>query len=92
MVRMKKRLIPIVLFLSLVGLGGLSLVSIHNLQGNARVINYTGVVRGATQRLVKEELKGRADDALIARLDGIMAVSYTHLDVYKRQALKWPRI
>ena len=65
---MKKRLIPIVLFLSLVGLGGLSLVSIHN----ARVINYTGVVRGATQRLVKEELKGRADDALIARLDGIM--------------------
>mgnify|MGYP000744985677 CR=1 FL=1 len=67
---MKKRLIPIVLFLSLVGLGGLSLVSIHNLQGNARVINYTGVVRGATQRLVKEELKGRADDALIARLDG----------------------
>ena len=69
---MKKRLIPIVLFLSLVGLGGLSLVSIHNLQGNARVINYTGVVRGATQRLVKEELKGRADDALIARLDGIM--------------------
>ena len=44
---MKKRLIPIVLFLSLVGLGGLSLVSIHNLQGNARVINYTGVVRGA---------------------------------------------
>ena len=40
--------------------------------GNARVINYTGVVRGATQRLVKEELKGRADDALIARLDGIM--------------------
>ena len=72
MVRMKKRLIPIVLFLSLVGLGGLSLVSIHNLQGNARVINYTGVVRGATQRLVKEELKGRTDDALIARLDGIM--------------------
>ena len=69
---MKKRLIPIVLFLSLVGLGGLSLVSIHNLQGNARVINYTGVVRGATQRLVKEELKGRTDDALIARLDGIM--------------------
>ena len=60
---MKKRLIPIVLFLSLVGLGGLSLVSIHNLQGNARVINYTGVVRGATQRLVKEELKGRTDDA-----------------------------
>ena len=32
MVRMKKRLIPIVLFLSLVGLGGLSLVSIHNLR------------------------------------------------------------
>ena len=69
---MKKKLIPFVLFLSLLGLGALSLLSIHNLQGNARVINYTGVVRGATQRLVKEELKGHADDALIEHLDGIL--------------------
>lgn len=46
---MKKRLIPIVLFL--LDWEALSSVSIHNLQGNARVINYTGVVRGATSAL-----------------------------------------
>lgn len=40
--------------------------------GNARVINYSGIVRGATQKLVKEELSGYQDDALIARLDGII--------------------
>lgn len=40
--------------------------------GDARIINYSGLVRGATQKLVKEELSGQADDALIARLDGII--------------------
>lgn len=69
---MKRKLIPILLSLSLICLGGLSLLSIYNLQGNARVINYAGVVRGATQRLVKEELQGQTDDALIARLDSIL--------------------
>lgn len=40
--------------------------------GNARIINYSGIVRGATQKLVKEELSGYQDDDLIARLDGII--------------------
>lgn len=44
---------------------------IQNL-GNARIINYSGIVRGATQQLVKEELAGQRDDVLIQRLDGII--------------------
>lgn len=40
--------------------------------GDARIINYAGLVRGATQRLVKEEMNGKPDDELIARLDGII--------------------
>ena len=60
------------LLVALILSGLLSLYSMGNLQGNARVINYTGVVRGATQRLVKEELEGHRDDALISRLDGII--------------------
>lgn len=50
----------------------LSLTSINMLRGNARVVNYAGIVRGATQRLVKKELHGYPDDALVARLDSII--------------------
>lgn len=47
--------------------------AVEHLQGNARVINYAGIVRGATQRVVKNELYGIADDAQIQRLDSIIA-------------------
>lgn len=50
----------------------LSFTSIHHLRGTARVVNYAGIVRGATQRLVKKELQGYPDDALRARLDSIV--------------------
>jgi diguanylate cyclase (GGDEF)-like protein len=50
----------------------MALVSIQHQHGNARVVNYVGIVRGATQRLVKEELRGEPDDKLIRRLDGIV--------------------
>ncbi len=42
-----------------------------NLQGTARVINYSGLVRGATQREVKLEITGNGDDELITYLDKI---------------------
>lgn len=51
---------------------GLSLTTMLQMQGNARVINYTGIVRGATQRLVKQELNGLSNDELIRDLDGIV--------------------
>lgn len=69
---MQKRVIPVLLAAALLILGFISVVSIHDLQGGARVINYAGVVRGATQRLVKQELNGEANDALAAKLDGIL--------------------
>lgn len=50
----------------------LSLASIRQLQGNARVINYVGIVRGATQRLIKKELRGDQDDTLLAWLESIV--------------------
>ena len=63
------RFLLVPLSLSLVLTGVLSLFTIRNLQGNARVINYTGIVRGATQRLVKQELNHQADDAMIGNLE-----------------------
>lgn len=50
----------------------LIMVWVQSLQGTARVINYTGIVRGATQRLVKLELMGKPNPDLEARLDGIL--------------------
>lgn len=69
---MKKKIFPLFIAAALLVLGTLSVLSINELQGNARVINYTGVVRGATQRLVKQEISGEPNDALINRLDGII--------------------
>lgn len=69
---MQKRIIPIILAVALLITGLISVFSIHGLQGNGRIINYAGVVRGATQRLVKQELNGQPNDALIAKLDGIL--------------------
>lgn len=51
----------------------ISISSVKRLQGDARVINYTGIVRGATQLLVKQELNQMENDELIARLDRILA-------------------
>lgn len=66
----------IILSIALIGLfiafSNISLASVRNLQGDARVINYTGIVRGATQRLVKQELHQMENDPLIAKLDKIL--------------------
>ena len=45
---------------------------INNLQGTARVINYAGIVRGATQREVKLEIVGQKNDDLLHYLDEII--------------------
>ena len=48
--------IVLILGVALIVSSVFSLLTIQNLEGNARVINYSGIVRGATQRLVKQEL------------------------------------
>ena len=40
--------------------------------GDSRIINYTGIVRGATEKLVKNEISGDPNEPLINRLDGIL--------------------
>ncbi|MDR1669601.1 MAG: response regulator [Oscillospiraceae bacterium] len=47
----------------------LILRAVHEMSGDARVVNYSGLVRGATQRLVKLELSYRENDALMATLE-----------------------
>lgn len=53
--------------------------------GDARIINYSGLVRGATQRLVKEELNGERDDALIRYIDDIIQNLQTGKGEYNLQ-------
>ena len=67
------KIVPALLIVAFTFLSGVSLYYINKLQGHARVINYTGIVRGATQQLVKQELHHVCDDLLIMRLDGIIS-------------------
>jgi methyl-accepting chemotaxis protein len=51
-----------------------AIVTISLLQGmllDGRVVNHAGIVRGATQRLVKLELAGKPADKLLARIESI---------------------
>lgn len=48
------------------------MIWVNSLQGTARVVNYTGIIRGATQRLVKLELMDNQNPDLEERLDGIL--------------------
>jgi diguanylate cyclase (GGDEF)-like protein len=74
----KEFLVIIVAVVMLASVSALSLISISEQGGNARVVNYMGIVRGGTQRLIKEELYNSPTDALEKRdklqnrLDGIV--------------------
>lgn len=72
----RKLLYKIVQLVSVVILG-IVLFNIFQLvnviQGTGRVINYTGIIRGGTQRLVKLETNGIPKDDLMLYLDGILA-------------------
>ncbi|MBI4686793.1 MAG: methyl-accepting chemotaxis protein [Nitrospirae bacterium] len=45
---------------------------IHGMTGDSRVVNYAGIVRGGTQRLIKLEISGQPSDKLIAKIDAII--------------------
>lgn len=59
-------------FLAMVLLCTFAIHSIYKAQSYAQLINYVGIVRGATQRLVKLELSGKPSDENIKYLDDIM--------------------
>jgi diguanylate cyclase (GGDEF)-like protein len=68
----REYLLILVIVLLFICVSGFSMISLYQLEGNARVINYAGIVRGATQRLVKKEIRGYPDNSLIVRLDSII--------------------
>lgn len=85
-----RALIPTILCLSLITTVFISISSMDSLHGNARVINYIGIVRGATQRLIKKELNHVPDDELIKELDHILSGLLNGSDDYHLVKLKNP--
>lgn len=70
--RAVSRVLQSILISLLIVLVIIMMIQIDHLQGTARVINYAGLVRGATQRLVKLEITGSQNDELVQYLDDIL--------------------
>lgn len=70
--RLPGKTVPILLTILFCFVSIISFSTILRMQGNARVINYTGIVRGATQRLVKQEMNNSSNDELIEYLNEIL--------------------
>jgi methyl-accepting chemotaxis protein len=47
-------------------------INISGMKRDGRVVNHAGIVRGGTQRLVKQELSAKQNDKLSKKLDGIV--------------------
>ena len=60
------------LFILLFLFGSITIQTVIQTQTNGRLINYVGIVRGASQRLIKLELSGQPGDDMIAYLDSIL--------------------
>lgn len=69
--RMIERFLQGFLIIILVILTIFMMNDVNKIQGNARVINYAGIIRGATQREIKLEISGNKNDSLISYLDNI---------------------
>lgn len=61
-----------VLFLLSIFVGSFTVYSINKVQSYGTLINYLGIVRGATQRLVKLEVQHHQHNELVAYLDDII--------------------
>ena len=62
---------PLVVVIILV-MSFLSARSMSDIKNHSKLINYVGIVRGASQRVIKLETNDRPDDTLIAYVDGIL--------------------
>lgn len=101
-----RKIFPVFLALLFCIISTLSLFTITHMQGNARVINYAGIVRGATQRLIKQELYGIPNDDLIKYLDSILTELATgegehdlialddsaYQELIQKMSLAWPQL
>lgn len=61
-----------ILFTLLILFGGMTIHTVMQSQHYSRLVNYVGIVRGATQRLIKLELMDQPSDPLIEYLDSIL--------------------
>lgn len=64
----------------------LSVNTAEEMSGVSRVVNYAGIVRGATQRLVKFEITHKPNDELIRYLDDIL--NDLRFDAFNKYNLK----
>lgn len=81
---MKKHLrilFPLLLGL-LVVISAVSIKRISDIRDYGKLINYVGIVRGASQRVVKLETNGRPDDELIGYVDDILDELVTGHGIY----------
>lgn len=69
--RMIERFIQGLLMIVLIILTTFMMIDVNKIQENARVINYVGIIRGATQREIKLEISGNVNNSLIRYLDDI---------------------
>lgn len=70
--RMVFKIIQSCLIPVLIALVVVMFIQIDKLQGTAKVVNYAGIVRGASQRLVKLEIMGNTHDEIILYLDDVL--------------------
>ncbi|MBE9166807.1 type IV pili methyl-accepting chemotaxis transducer N-terminal domain-containing protein [Pleurocapsales cyanobacterium LEGE 06147] len=70
--RISTQLRGIAIGFSTVAVVNLVAVYLSSVGNDSRVVNYAGIVRGGTQRLVKLEMAGKKSDQLIAKLDGLV--------------------
>lgn len=68
-----ENIISAVLIIILISLTVAMMGEVNKIQGNARVVNYAGIIRGATQREMKLEIAGQGNDDLIEYLDDIFS-------------------
>lgn len=61
-----------ILIIVLIILTTLMFIRVDKIQGTARVVNYAGIIRGGTQRLVKLELLNQPNDELLNYLNEIL--------------------
>lgn len=47
------------------------MIIVSGIQGTARVVNYAGLVRGKTQRIVKLEISGQPKDEMLDEVESI---------------------
>ena len=45
---------------------------VSSIQGTARIVNYAGLVRGKTQRIVKFEISGKQEDDMIQEIESFI--------------------